>query len=134
MKNKNIIIPALSFMAGIIVGMMYAPEKGTKFRKDFGCAVKSIADIVDDLDIDCIKKTLESSLDDIKDMITNLEEEKSKTSITKKWKMIKQELEDIKKDALDIKDELLIEAVNKVKKEAEEKVEKLLNTVETSTK
>lgn len=42
MKKSKIITPMMTFMAGAVTGMMFAPEKGEDLRKDVANKVKKM--------------------------------------------------------------------------------------------
>lgn len=64
--------------AGAVIGILYAPEKGSKTRKNIRRKSKKIAsDLTESVNeqVDNIKEQLNNFVDDLKSKISNLEKE-----------------------------------------------------------
>lgn len=128
-KSKLLKVPA-AMLAGATLGMMFAPKEGKELRKDAKKKVKEVADKAKNItDVD-IKDSIKNALEVVSKKLEDLELEESKEKLTKKAGSIKKEIEKIIKDAKNIKDDVLENTAVKLKEQAEEKIQGIVNKLE----
>lgn len=87
MKNSSKVALA-TFVSGVVVGMLFAPKKGSELRHDLALMFEDAYNKAKEIDIDEVKYKLEEIKEDIK----SLDAEKSKEFVSEKTVVIKEKL------------------------------------------
>lgn len=128
MKKKTAAIVGLG--AGLGLGMMYAPKKGSELRQDVKEIIKHLKDKITAIDVTETKEELSFILDKISKELEDLDKEKVKKIANQKAEDIKNEIEEIIEIAIETKDDLMEKAAKELKEKAINITKEILDKLE----
>ena len=121
----------LGALAGVGLGMLFAPKSGAELRKDLKKKLDELLDQAKNIDIDEVKEQFDKKVQEIKDELADMDKEKALAIAKKKGAQAKkkaEELVELAKEkgtpALISSSEKVLENVIKVSKDALKKLEK----------
>lgn len=123
MKKKTVGSLLLGTLAGIGIGVLFAPRKGSETRKLLGEKLDNLYKQVKDLDYEEVKIQIEERINEIKDDLKDLDKERVLAIAKEKSNQIKLKIE-----------ELAIYAKDKATPVVEKAIEDLRQTAIKATK
>ena len=122
--KKNTMI---GFLAGTAVGaglgVLFAPKSGKETRKD----IKNLAKKAKNIDLDDVREFVIEKSADIEDKLSKLSKEKVLKEAKSKAKEIEKDIINLYDYVKDISEDVMQDSVIKLKKKAENTIEKVLD-------
>lgn len=108
----------LGLGAGIGLGFLFAPKKGSETRQELKMKFDELIDDVKNLDVEEVKRNIEKKVEDIKQELRDLDKEKVLKIAKEKSEDIKDSIEDLYNYAKEKATPVVQKSVEKVRKTA----------------
>lgn len=124
--KKMMVVGGVSGVAGAVMGMLFAPKKGSDIRKDIKTSLDKVVNKVKSIKTEDVKKAFEKQIKNIEKSLDSLSNEKEIKKVRKKAKELKNSVEELWNSVYEKGDEILEKAVEELK----EKVNKVVDKIE----
>ena len=121
-------------LAGLGLGLLLAPRKGSETRKILGEKIDELYQKVKEIDYDDVKKDFEKKINDIKKEISELDKEKVLDIAKKKGEEIKSKIDDLATLAKEKATPVVEEKVEDLRKAAVKATKELTKKLEAAKK
>ena len=125
---------ALGFAAGALIGVLFAPKKGSETRKELGEKIKELVDRVKEIDIDEVRENISLKIEELKKELKDLDNEKVASIAKTKAKAIKKKADELVKLAKEKGTPVLEKAASDVRDKAIVVTKDILEKLEDSKK
>ena len=119
---------------GVGLGLLFAPEKGEKTRKQLMEKLNQMYDKAKNVDVDDVKSKIEKQINDIKDELSDLDKEKALKLAKEKGKKIVKKSEELYKLAVEKGTPVLENAADEIRKTAVDVLNSITAKLEKKSK
>jgi len=124
----------LGLGAGVGLGVLFAPKKGSETREDIKNKATELANKVKELDVEEVKDNIEDKLEEIKKELDDLDKEKVLKIAKKKSEEIKKQVEELYENAKDKATPVVNDAIEALRVQAVNVTKKVLEKLEKEDK
>ena len=124
----------LGLGAGVGLGVLFAPKKGSETRADIKNKATELANKVKELDVEEVKDHIEDKLEEIKKELDDLDKEKVLKIAKKKSEEIKKQVEELYENAKDKATPVVNDAIEALRVQAVNVTKKVLDKLEKENK
>lgn len=126
MKKSTLFTFLAGTAIGVAIGLIIAPKSGKEMRKDISTKAKKITKKVKEIDLDDIREFVVEKSADIEDKLSKLTKEKVLKDAKKLAKEIEKDMANLCNSVKDISEDVMQDAVEKLKEKAANTIEKVL--------
>ena len=126
MKKSTLFTFLAGTAIGVAIGLIIAPKSGKEMRKDISTKAKKITKKVKEIDLDDIREFVVEKSADIEDKLSKLTKEKVLKDAKKLVKEIEKDMTNLYNSVKDISEDVMQDAVEKLKEKAANTIEKVL--------
>ena len=124
----------LGLGAGVGLGVLFAPKKGSETRADIKNKATELANKVKELDVEEVKDNIEDKLEEIKKELDDLDKEKVLKIAKKKSEEIKKQIEELYENAKDKATPVVNDAIEALRVQAINVTKNVLEKLEKEDK